>query len=113
MYYNVENFINYCDDYQIAEEGKMSSSQYKSMRKMQTNSVALRSQLSQQKKLCEKKYQAAKNDGSKSQFIAFLEKNKAATQRKINGTEISNKDALQKFITLYDDYLRKAQSLPE
>ena len=113
MYHGMEEFIDYCNDMMIAEEAKLSPMKYKLMRKMQTNSISLRNQLSKQKKLCEKKYQAAKNDGSKHQFIAFLEKNKAATQRKINGIEISNKDALQKFIDLYDDYLRKAQSLPE
>ena len=113
MYYTMENFIDYCEEYQVAEEGKISPSQYKAMRKLQTNTFALHRQLSMQKKLCEKKYRAAKNDGSKDQFIAFLEKNKAGIQRKINGTEIKDKKTLHEYIALYDNYLKKAQSLPD
>ena len=111
MYNNIaiENFINFCDDMMIVEEGM----DYKTMRKLQTNTIALNNQLLMQKSICKKEYKKAKNEGSKDIFISSLEKKKEGIQRKINGTEVKNKKVLQKFIALYDEYIRKAESLPE
>lgn len=106
MYYTSESFIKFYDD-MIVEE----STQYKIMRKAQTNIVVLNNQLLMQKKMCKKEFEKVKADGNKEAFISSLEKKKTGIQRKINGTEISHKKTLQKFITLYDEYIRKAQSI--
>ena len=50
------------------------------------------------------------DDDEKKEFIEWLKKSKAGIQRKINGKEIKNKNALQKFINLYDSYLNRLGS---
>lgn len=93
------------EEINIADEAKMS---YKIMRKAQTNTLALYNQLSLQKKLCSDKYNQCKGKPEMEKiFRGWLNKQKAAVQRKINGQEIKNKNALQKFISLYESYLNK------
>ena len=81
------------------------------MRKMQTNKLALAKQLSDHKRLCQKKYTECHGQTDLEEtFRNWLNKQKAAIQRKINGKEIKNKKDLQKFIDLYDSYLSKLGS---
>ena len=97
------------EEIDIADEAALS---YRIMRKAQTNSLALAHQLSEQKKTCSNKYNECKGHSDmEASFKNWLLKQKAAVQRKINGKEIKNKKALQKFITLYDSYLNKLGSV--
>lgn len=81
---------------------------YRVMRKAQTNTVALYSQLLEQKRICKKKYKECQYDDFLIEnFRNWLNKQKNMMQRKINGKEIRNKKALQKFVDLYDSYLNK------
>ena len=102
--YTLESFITFCDDMMIAEE-KLN---YKRMRAAQTSSVGLMVQLTTQRSLCKSKFKEAKANGECELFINWLNTQKERMQRKINGTEIKNKKMLHKFISLYDEYLRKA-----
>ena len=99
--------LTFLEEINIADEASMS---YRMMRKAQTNTVALNYQLHQQKKLCEKKFKESVDDDEKKEFIEWLKRSKAGIQRKINGKEIKNKNALQKFINLYDSYLNRLGS---
>ena len=101
---SIDSFVDFCDDIHIANEADL---KYKMMRKVQTNTLALNNQLLMQKKECKKRYDEAIKSGKKESFITWLNKQKNAVNRKINGNEIKDKNTLKKFITLYDEYLRK------
>lgn len=100
----LESFISKCENMMIVEE----KVNYKRMRAAQTSSAGLMVQLATQRNICKSKFKEAKADGECELFIDWLNKRKEMMQRKINGKEIKNKKMLQKFIALYDEYLRKA-----
>ena len=102
--YTLESFISFCDDMMIAEE-KLN---YNRMRSAQISPAGLMVQLVTQRNICKSKFKEAKAEGECELFIDWLNKRKEMMQRKINGKEIKSKKMLQKFIALYDEYLRKA-----
>lgn len=102
----IESFISFCDGMMIAEEA---SFEYKVMRKVQTNTIALHKQLYSQKKEISKKFDSIRQEDDCDELIELLNKRKAGIQRKINGKEISDKKTLQKFIDLYNDFLTKTK----
>ena len=111
----LENFINWCDEMTIVtEEAKkwnaLDRAFYKTSRMIHTSKLSLNNQLNAQKKELKEKYESAKREGTLDAFFTLVEKRKAGIQRKINGNEIKDKHTLQKFITLYDEYLAKNPS---
>lgn len=111
---NINKFIEYCEnmevntdsiDVDIANEGMLP---YKTMRKLQTNAIALAYQYSQQKKDIQKRYKEADNQVDELEILlSTIKKRKKGMERKINGNEIKNKKHLQKFIILYDEWISK------
>ena len=104
---DVKDFLNY--SYDVLDEGIATEAdmRYKAMRLMQTNVIALSKQLRDQRNLCEKKLKEANSIDELESFSVWLDKQEAGIQRKINGKEIKNKNALQKFITMYHEYKSK------
>lgn len=103
MRITLENFISFCDEMEIAEEGMG----YTIMRKAQTSKISLNHQLRTQKSELDKKVQNARTPEEKEVIKNIILKRKASIERKINGKEISDKETLRKFITLYDGYLHR------
>lgn len=103
--YALESFIDFCDDMMITNEADL---QYKIMRKMQTNSLALHNQLMMQKKDLNKKYKECEGAIDELEnLIKIIKKRREGIIRKINGNEVKNKKALQKFVDLYDNWIDK------
>ena len=104
---DVKDFLNY--SYDVLDEGIATEAdmRYKAMRLMQTNVIALSKQLHDQRNICEKKLKEANSIDELESFSAWLDKQEAGIQRKINGKEIKNKNALQKCITMYHEYKSK------
>ena len=97
---DVKDFLNYA--YEVLDEGIATEAdmRYKAMRLMQTNVIALSKQLHDQRNICEKKLKEANSIDELESFSVWLDQQAAGIQRKINGTEIKNKNALQKFIKM-------------
>lgn len=104
---DVKDFLNY--SYDVLDEGIATEAdmRYKAMRLMQTNVIALSKQWHDQRNLCEKKLKEANSIDELESFSVWLDKQEAGIHRKINGKEIKNKNALQKFITMYHEYKSK------
>ena len=98
----IENFITYCDESMIP---------YKTMRKLQTNTLALRHQYNQQEKDIQKRYKEADNQTDELEaLIKILESRKKGMERKLNGNEIKNNTQIQKFIDLYNKWISKIEN---
>lgn len=104
---SIKDYVDYSYDVLSKNVVTEASTAYRAMRLMQTNAVALASQLHDQKKLCETKLKDANSIDELESFSAWLDRQEARVQRKINGKEIKNKSALQKFINLYHEYRGK------
>lgn len=112
--YNCEAFMDYA--YEMFRPGQKWSSFdkmiYQKVRKKQISSSGLSKDLKRQRKICEKKYREAQVDDQKAyEFGQWLEKQKTMMQRKINGTEIKNKQIIKDMIQLYESYQSKLGSL--
>ena len=107
----LESFIDNGDDImEIVEEASIG---YKLQRKFQISKLSLKKQFNDQKNDMEAMYSTCKNKSMCDHCIETIEKRKAGIQRKINGTEIKdrNKSVLEQMIYLYDQYLSKFKSL--
>ena len=100
---DVKDFLNY--SYDVLDEGIRR--RYCDRSRYETNVIALSKQLHDQRNICEKKLKEANSIDELESFSAWLDKQEAGIQRKINGKEIKNKNALQKFITMYHEYKSK------
>jgi protein-arginine kinase len=108
MNFGIESYLDYCEEsFDSANEADL---RYKTMRRMQTNHLALNNQLRMQKNLCQSKFNECNSIEELDQFSEWLTKQKNAIKRKINGSEIKDKATLQKFILLYKEYEEKINS---
>lgn len=84
--------------------------------KMTKTNTGIRMQLISQKKDVQNRINNLHTQRDCDSLIANLNKRKAGIERKINGTEIRDKDTLQKLIQLYENNIRliesKKRSLP-
>lgn len=108
----LENFISFCDEMQIVEEGKKwtdkDRANYKKLKRVMNSPMGLRNQYAAQKKQCEQRLTTCRSSEDCEAFIVWLHKQQAGIQRKINGVEVKNKKPLEKFMKLYKEYEKKA-----
>lgn len=100
--YGVESYLDYCGE--ACDTANEADMKYKVMRALQTNKIALRNQLGEQKKICLRKLNECNSESDLDSFAAWLDKQKTLVTHKINGDEIKDKASLQKFISLYNEY---------
>lgn len=80
-------------------------------RKIQTSNVGLKREMKKQKKYLDKRLSACHSEDDVTALHMFIEKQKMAWEKKVNGAEIRDKSVLTEWIAMLDDYEKKIESL--